>query len=768
MIRLGLRLAFLGGRWSVVPTVLTAVAVAFGTAILLYALSFTPALEVRYDRGAWRDTPGPRAVADQVPGTTLISLTNDRVEGLPLARIDVAPLGSGGPVPPGLERLPDAGQTFVSPALAALLAERPPAELADRFGTVVGTIGDEGLRAPNELVAINGLPPAKLAASGSRAVTAFDTEGQPPTLDLVVNLMVVVAVIGAIAPVAVFVASATRLAAARRERRLAALRLSGATSGQVALLAAVDALLISVPGALLGVVVFFALRPLVASFQLGDLTWFADAVVPPLVPAALVVGAVPVVGVAAAVVALRRMSISPLGVARRVSARPPGRWRIVPVAVALVAFAASLALGATPFRDIAPIGAAVSFFAIVAGIAIVGPLLTSIIGWALARGGGAVRMLAGRHLLNDPRASFTAVTGVVLAIFVASAFFGFVSFTNSVSGTTRVGLLPNSLYVEVPPSDGSAAEAAVEAARGEPGAGPVALVREAAVVDPADPEGGAFATAWIVRCADLLAGADLPGASCGDAAIHLVTGTIPAESGLLGYAVDADSEALAGPMTVETSFDATAPTERLLPPGVTVPPGSLPDLIIDPSVVEGDGRNLRPLFVLAPTDGARATVERVRTDLEAAMPTGGPVTGAEVVAALTRIVDELGRVVMLGVVMTMAVAGASLALAVAGGLLDRRRPFALLRQSGVELRQLRLVLLLEAAAPLIAVAVLSCALGVLTSQLLLRMAAGNNVPLPDPSVAVLLAASVAGALAIVSAALSIVGPITSLEETRFE
>ena len=125
MIRLGLRLAFLGGRWSVVPTVLTAVAVAFGTAILLFALSFEPALDVRYDRGAWRDTPGPRGVAEQLPGTTLISLTNDYVEGRPLARIDVAALGSGAPVPPGLTRLPDAGETFVSPALAELMAERP-------------------------------------------------------------------------------------------------------------------------------------------------------------------------------------------------------------------------------------------------------------------------------------------------------------------------------------------------------------------------------------------------------------------------------------------------------------------------------------------------------------------------------------------------------------------------------------------------------------------------------------------------------------------
>ena len=773
MIRLGLRLAFLGGRWSVVPTALTAIAVAFGTAILLYALSFQPAVDVRYDRSAWRDTPGPRGVAEELAGTTLISLTDDHVGGRALARIDVAGLGRGAPVPPGLTRLPAAGETFVSPALADLMAERPPNELADRFGTIAGTIGEEGLQAPNELVAINGLPAETLAAAGSRAVTAFDTDGRPPTLDWVVTLIVVVAVIGAIAPVAVFVASATRLAAARRERRLVAFRLSGATSGQIAILAAVDAMLISIPGALLGVVVFLALRPLVASFPLGDLTWFADAIVPPLLPAALVVGAVPVVGIAAAVISLRRMSISPLGVARRERAGPPGRWRILPVALALAAFVGSLWLGTTPLRDFALIGVALSFFTIVAGIAVLGPLLTSLIGRVLARGGGPVRLLAGRHLLDDPRASFTVVTGVVLAIFVASAFFGFISFMSQVSGATRVGLLPSSVYVEVPPSSGPAVEPAVEAVRGKPGAGPVAVVREAAVVDPADPT-VAVATAWIVRCADLLAGADLPDASCGDAAIHLVSGTLPADSELRGYAVDADAEALAGPMTVEASFDATAPTHPLLAPGATVVPGSLPDLIIDPSVVEGGVRDLRPLFVLAATDGAGASIERVRTALEVAMPTGGPATGAEVVAALTTIVDELGRVVMLGVVMTMAVAGASLALAVVGGLLDRRRPFALLRQSGVELRQLRMVLLLEAGAPLIAVAVLSCALGVLVSQLLLVVTgffdpeSGTAIPLPSPSLAVLLFASVAGALAIVSAALTIVGPVTSLEETRFE
>jgi hypothetical protein len=132
-------------------------------------------------------------------------------------------------------------------------------------------------------------------------------------------------------------------------------------------------------------------------------------------------------------------------------------------------------------------------------------------------------------------------------------------------------------------------------------------------------------------------------------------------------------------------------------------------------------------------------------------------------------VDELGRIVTLGVVLTMAVAGASLAIAVTGSLIDRRRPFALLRLSGVPLRNLRSVLLLEAAGPLIAVAIVSGILGVIVSQLLLRLAAGNpSVPLPDASLAILLLAGVAGALAIVAAMLPLVGKLTDLEETRFE
>jgi hypothetical protein len=781
MIRLGLRLAALGGRWSLVPMTLTAVAVAFGASILLFALSFQPALEVRYDRGAWRETPGAIAAADHVAGMTLISLTNDFVEGRPLARIDVAAVGVGGPVPPGLDRLPEPGESFVSPALADLLAQRAD-DRGDRFGTVIGTVGEAGLRAPNEFVVIHGMSVDALQSAGSRGVTEFESDGQPPTLDWLIAVLVVIAVVGAIAPVAVFVASSTRLAAARRERRLVALRLSGATPGQVSLLAALDALLITVPGALLGIVLFFLLRPGIALFPLGDLTWFPDAIVPPLLPAVLVVAAVPLVGVAASVFALRRMSISPLGVARRVGSGPPTRWRVAPLLLAMVAFPGFIGLGATSLaREVASvglaslIGVALSFFAVIVGIVILGPLLTAYIGRVLARRGGPIRLLAGRRLLHEPGASFTGVASVVMSVFVASAFFGLVAFTNQVSGATRVTLRPDTLFAEVPPGGAAQLEPAVEAVRTTPGVAATVVVREAslgdpAVSDPADPS-TALATAWIVPCADLLATADVPGATCGDADVHVVSDdlVLPENPRLLSYPVDADAQTMFGTLTVDVGLRPGATVDRLLPVGGRDDAGPLPDLIIEPSAVDDDGRAIRPAFLLASTDGSGATIERARTAIETTLPTSGPATGGEIGAAATRIVDELGRVVTLGVVLTMAVAGASLAIAVTGGLLDRRRPFALLRLSGVPLRNLRSVVMLEAAAPLVGVAILSAMLGVLVSQLLLRLVSGNGaVPLPDLSLGALLVVGVAGALAIVAGMLPLVGPLTDLEETRFE
>jgi hypothetical protein len=150
------------------------------------------------------------------------------------------------------------------------------------------------------------------------------------------------------------------------------------------------------------------------------------------------------------------------------------------------------------------------------------------------------------------------------------------------------------------------------------------------------------------------------------------------------------------------------------------------------------------------------------------MPTSIVATMDEEAAAASASWVELGRVVSLGVLGAMLIAGASLAVAVVTGLLERRIPFALLRLAGMPLARLRLVLLLEAAAPLVAISAVSALLGTLVIQVLLRSQSRISISPPDLGVAALVAVAIVGALAVVAAALPLVGPITDTEETRFE
>ena len=515
------------------------------------------------------------------------------------------------------------------------------------------------------------------------------------------------------------------------------------------------------------------LRPLVALVPLVQLTWFPEAIAPPLLQAVALVVAVPVVGVVAAVASLRRMSISPLGVARRVQPGPLGKRRAIPLLVALVAYVVSLSAGATFFRDAAVVAVSISFFGIILGIVIAGPWLTAIVGRVVAARGGVIRLLAGRRLVDDPRGSFGAVAGVVMAVFVASTFFGFVAFAHGAAGAARVPVRPTSIYAAVPGGDGNVVDAVADELRATAGVREVVVVRDALLQAPTTAGGGSGGTlhAWIAPCKEFLSASAFATATCGTGDIHPLASDVTVEPGMTatGYPLDATLADLDRTPSVTAAVSDGAVAAPLLSRDEARGQTGLPDVIVDPALVEQGGATIRPSFLLVATTGEARIIERVRTTIERAMPTSGPATGSDLAATATRIFDELGRVVSLGVFLALLVAGCSLAVAVAGGLLDRRRPFALLRLSGVPVAHLRAVLVVEAGAPLVAVAVVSALLGLFVSQLVTRLvAAGAPVPLPSPSLAVLLVGSVAGAMAVVAGVLPLVRPITDLEETRFE
>jgi hypothetical protein len=409
MIRLGLRLIG-GDRESLARLAVTAVSVALGVGLLLASLASMNAVNSQDARGAWLSTqPGSSSDSANAAHSSALwwSAINDEFEGQTIYRIDVATTGPRSPVPPGMTRLPRASQYFVSPALARLLASTPAAELGDRFpGREVGTIGAAGLPNPNALIVVVGYSAHQLSRiPGAEQITSIAGPGTPNSSGSNSEQFVIVLVIAALAllfPVLVFLATATRLAAARREQRFAAMRLVGATPRQISTIAAVEALAAAVIGVVLGFVLFVIVRPALqhvpitgAPFAPGDLSLrFADIL--------LVAIGVPLSALFTARAALRRVLISPLGVSRRVTPPAPRPTRLIPLVAGLVCLAL-LAVVGHPNSKTLVYADFVGFLLMMVGLVTAGPWLTYASARVMTRRTSRPDvLLAGRRLSDNP------------------------------------------------------------------------------------------------------------------------------------------------------------------------------------------------------------------------------------------------------------------------------------------------------------------------------------------------------------------------------
>lgn len=143
-------------------------------------------------------------------------------------------------------------------------------------------------------------------------------------------------------PFVALAGSAARLAASRRDARLAALRLAGATTGQVVRLTALDAAGQALIGALIGIAGYCALMPAVMliPFQEQRFT-FEQLWVGPLALVITLAG-VAILALISSLVTLRRVAITPLGVTSRTATALPSGTRmvlfVVVVVVAMIVF----------------------------------------------------------------------------------------------------------------------------------------------------------------------------------------------------------------------------------------------------------------------------------------------------------------------------------------------------------------------------------------------------------------------------------------------
>ncbi|MFL5818791.1 MAG: FtsX-like permease family protein [Conexibacter sp.] len=413
---LGVRLALAGGRGAWIRTVLTALGVGLGVALLLLAASFPNALHSRDARSAaWTDS-----LSDSLkPSDTTLLVgradTTFRQTGIRgrLLQAD----GDHPVLPPGVARLPRPGEVVISPKLHELLGG-PGGELlrARLPRRVIGTIGDAGLAGPGEAAFYAGsdrLRADRNAGRTDRFGALYERGPFDPILALLVNITLVVLLL----PVAVFVAAAARFGSEERDRRLAALRLVGADGHMVRRIAAGESLVGAAAGLGVGTGFFLLARQLVPHLSVGSLSLFAADVRPSAPLAALIAISVPLLAVVVTQAALSRIAIDPLGVVRRGRERRRRvLWRVlVPLAGVLL-----LLPLLTVHTDA---GERFDPFQTAAGVVLVLVGITALLPWAVE---AAVRRMDGRRsvawqlavrrLQLDTGTSARIVSGIAVAV----------------------------------------------------------------------------------------------------------------------------------------------------------------------------------------------------------------------------------------------------------------------------------------------------------------------------------------------------------------
>ncbi len=785
MIGLGLRLVVNGGREAITRLVVLAIAVGVGVGLLLTAVAATNAVTTWNSRHAWFWTgtawvhPGPATGTAPLwwhPG-------GDTFDGQQINRFDVAATGASSPVPPGISRDPGPGQYYASPALAALLRSTPAGQLAARYpGHLAGVIGDAALPSPDSLVIIIGRTPAQLSHTpNSVQVTSISatelgwpaprTEANPKGLAYpppdggapasATDLILSVVALAILAPVLIFIATATRLSAARREQRFAAMRLAGATRRQVSLLAATESIVAGILGVAAGFGIFFLLRTPVAGIPLIGAPFFPTELSLSLPDILAVAIGVPVFAAVAARLALRRVNISPLGVVRRATPKPPQAWRAVPLLAGLAELAFWTIHG-HPSSIPGRVQAFVSSFAlIIVGLFIAGPWLTMAAARAMARWTSRPgTLIAARRLADDPKAAFRAVSGLVLALLITTVASVAIT-TQNAKDLTRWGSAAetNVLTDQVSASNQVAGNSGPGISAGTARPGPAAPAKpltaqlsgipgvQGVLVVRADPGLTIPATfhnlgAYLGSTGPVSAGV----VSCAQLAAVPALGRCPAGATAAAFPSDGFNGPLFG-------IDATA---------ITWPTANVAATRLDTLAVDA---------INVATDGTAPAVEQARTVLENAHAYPGvstPSTIGDIVTQDNSANSDYQQLANVVILVSLLIAGCTLVAGIAAGLADRKRPFSLLRLTGARLATLRRVVALEGAVPLLAVAVVAIGTGLAGAAMFATDAQQHPMVAPGAAYYLITAGGILAALGIIAATFPMLARITGPEVARNE
>ena len=170
-------------------------------------------------------------------------------------------------------------------------------------------------------------------------------------------------------------------------------------------------------------------------------------------------------------------------------------------------------------------------------------------------------------------------------------------------------------------------------------------------------------------------------------------------------------------------------------------------------------------------DVARPGRERARTLLENAHAYPGittPSTIADLVAQDNSQNTDYQQLANVVILVSLPIAGCTLAAGIAAGLADRKRPFSLLRLTGARLATLRRVVALEGAVPLLSVAAVAIGTGFGAAAMYASEAQQHPLAAPGAAYFLLTAGGIVVSLGIIAATFPLLARITGPEVARNE
>ncbi|WP_406630754.1 FtsX-like permease family protein [Amycolatopsis sp. WGS_07] len=760
---LGLRLAVGGGRMSgsaLLRLAMTAFGIALAVAVLLPAASVSHLVNARADRAAaiTQDTAPREGIAPLATYRWYPSVGEDFVK-----LTAVAPTGPNSPVPPGLDRLPAPGELIVSPALAEKLASKEGESFKARLpGHVTGQIAEPGVSDAADLTAYFGSTAEEIKAEGESAssVYSYGKPGDGFTLPLVMWMVVAPIAAVLLLPLLIFVTTASRMGAAQRERRLAALRLIGVDARQIKRVAAAESLVGAVIGLVAGGALFYALRPFIGDWLPFGLRVFADDFTPSWISLLVIVLLVPGLAVGSALFGLRRTIVEPLGVVRQ--GKPVRRrmwWRWTITGIGAVFLLGTLVVSPGSGDQAAALALAVGSVFLLIGVAALLPWLVERIVERL-QGGPPSWQLAVRRLQLDSGTASRVVSGLVVVLAGTILIQGVLTSMTNRNSTRSFEAAAGAAAAPVRVQTTSQHEAEVRQRLS--GVAGVTGVHSSKSLQLSAGDREVYGT--VGDCVALKTEANI--GDCADGDVFYVAGSSSPALPKGDYHL---SDYVRG-KTVEGPKWTVPDNVRVVPSGNTAKASSS-YLLVTPAAL-GD---LKPpgehtvLYVEGP-GGVDALIDRVAAAV-------GPLAWKAEVGKTDYMSDYAGRdermvasfraVLLTASLFVLAVAAMSLLMLSIEQISERRRPLAALSASGVPIGVLARGSLWQTAVPVVVGVVLAVGAGLGLTAPILRLA---KMPMMvDGGVlAGLAAAAVAAVLLVTALTLPLLRQVTRLDTLRSE